>query len=113
MHEIAHQWFYGIISNDPYHDAWLDEGLTEFADSILFYTEYKGLDFDVEQSEEQLKEYPLSVNLSLDEFPLGTQSTYIYGKSLTSLMKIFKQTVVKKMLKNFLKVILIITNTKR
>src|SRR5699024_1516709 len=30
VHEIAHQWFYGMISHDPYHDPWLDEGITQF-----------------------------------------------------------------------------------
>lgn len=33
-HEIAHQWFYGIVNSDPYHDGWLDEGMTELATSL-------------------------------------------------------------------------------
>ncbi|KSU59891.1 hypothetical protein AS034_17825 [[Bacillus] enclensis] len=40
-HEIAHQWFYYMVSNDPYQDAWLDEGITELASSI-FLEEYYG-----------------------------------------------------------------------
>lgn len=31
VHEIAHQWFYGIVNNDPYYDVFIDEGLTNFA----------------------------------------------------------------------------------
>jgi ABC-type dipeptide/oligopeptide/nickel transport system permease subunit len=37
VHEIAHQYFYGVVANDSYHEAWLDEGFTEFATNIYFY----------------------------------------------------------------------------
>ena len=29
-HETAHQWFYGVVGNDQIHNAWMDEGLSEF-----------------------------------------------------------------------------------
>ena len=38
VHEIAHQWWYGIIGNDQVRTAWIDEGLTEYA-TLLFYDE--------------------------------------------------------------------------
>lgn len=47
VHEIAHQWWYGIVGNNEYADAWIDEGLTEYS-CALFYEanpEY-GLDYD-------------------------------------------------------------------
>ena len=31
IHEIAHQWFYGVVNSDPYYDTYLDEGLTNFS----------------------------------------------------------------------------------
>ncbi|MGC5325729.1 FtsX-like permease family protein [Brevibacillus sp. SYSU BS000544] len=37
VHEIAHQWFYGVVSNDPYHDGWLDEGIVSLATAMYFY----------------------------------------------------------------------------
>lgn len=37
VHEIAHQYFYGVVANDSYHEAWLDEGITEFATNMYFY----------------------------------------------------------------------------
>ncbi|MGQ4048696.1 M1 family aminopeptidase (plasmid) [Streptococcus suis] len=37
VHEIAHQYFYGVVANDPYNNAWIDEGITEFATSMYFY----------------------------------------------------------------------------
>lgn len=31
VHQVAHQWFYNVVSNDTFHDGWLDEGMTELA----------------------------------------------------------------------------------
>ena len=32
VHEVAHQWFYGLVGNDQGRDPWLDEGLATYAD---------------------------------------------------------------------------------
>jgi len=40
VHEIGHQWFYGVVSCDPYFHAWLKEGITEIATSLFLY-EYR------------------------------------------------------------------------
>jgi hypothetical protein len=31
-HEVGHQWFYGLVSNDQGRDPWLDEGLATWAE---------------------------------------------------------------------------------
>ncbi|NLI60312.1 MAG: M1 family metallopeptidase [Clostridiales bacterium] len=36
VHELAHQWWYGLVGNDQIYDSWLDEGLTEYS-TILYY----------------------------------------------------------------------------
>ncbi|MYV98061.1 M1 family metallopeptidase [Streptomyces sp. SID3343] len=33
-HEIAHQWWYGIVGNDEYTDPWLDEAFAEYATDL-------------------------------------------------------------------------------
>jgi aminopeptidase N len=29
-HEIAHQWWYGLVGDDQYHDPWLDESFASY-----------------------------------------------------------------------------------
>ncbi|MCG3211174.1 MAG: hypothetical protein FOGNACKC_04812 [Anaerolineae bacterium] len=48
-HETAHQWWYGLVGNNPYQSPWLDEGLTEY--SAFDY--YRGV-FGQSQAEELL-----------------------------------------------------------
>ncbi len=31
-HEVAHQWFYGLVGDDQGRDPWLDEGLASYAE---------------------------------------------------------------------------------
>lgn len=33
-HEIAHQWFYGVVGNDQISEPWLDEGLCRYAEYL-------------------------------------------------------------------------------
>jgi hypothetical protein len=35
IHETGHQWWQGMVANNEVHHAWLDEGITEYADSRL------------------------------------------------------------------------------
>ncbi|WP_328942082.1 M1 family metallopeptidase [Streptomyces sp. NBC_00250] len=38
VHEIAHQWFYGIVGNDQFAAPWLDESFAQYA-TLLYYRE--------------------------------------------------------------------------
>lgn len=35
-HEIAHQWFYGVVGNDPYNEPWMDEAFAEYCEDMLY-----------------------------------------------------------------------------
>jgi aminopeptidase N len=43
-HEVAHQWWYGMVGNDQVNAAWLDEGLASYA-SMLYFREVYGADY--------------------------------------------------------------------
>lgn len=40
-HEVAHQWWYSLVGNDVQNEAWLDEGLTSFA-QVVYQEETRG-----------------------------------------------------------------------
>ena len=35
-HEIAHQWWYGVVGTNQYQHAWIDEGLAEYSTYLFF-----------------------------------------------------------------------------
>lgn len=35
-HEVDHQWFFNTIGNDKYTEHWIDEGVAEFSEDIIF-----------------------------------------------------------------------------
>jgi hypothetical protein len=88
-HEVAHQWWYQIVHNDPVHMPWLDEALAEYS-LKLYYERLHGprsasilerqrwqtpLDLLLSSSEDE----PL--NRSVESFGTGQQyETIIYGK---------------------------------
>ncbi len=36
VHEIAHQWWYGVVGNNEICEAWLDESLAEYSTALFF-----------------------------------------------------------------------------
>ncbi|MDP9369668.1 MAG: M1 family metallopeptidase [Chloroflexota bacterium] len=39
-HEVAHQWWYAMVGNDQYVDAFIDEGLTNYVTIVYFERQY-------------------------------------------------------------------------
>ena len=40
-HEVAHQWWYGVVGNDEINKAWLDESLTHYS-TMMYYEKTYG-----------------------------------------------------------------------
>jgi hypothetical protein len=92
VHEIAHQWFYYMVSNNPYKDAWLDEGLTEFVTAIFLTDKYKDetTGYEFASNLEKLSSVSEIVNLPLDEFTKNEYVATVYGKTPILLRDFFK-----------------------
>lgn len=41
-HEVIHQWFYAIVGNNQYDDAYIDEGLTNYLSSRVYFSAIYG-----------------------------------------------------------------------
>lgn len=91
VHEIAHQWFYFLVTNNPFEDAWLDESLAEFV-TALFISERNGdtdsgfWDASLSQASHPPEKY---VNLPLDEFEEPAYYSTVYGKGPLMLKEFF------------------------
>ncbi|EFM09616.1 Peptidase M1 membrane alanine aminopeptidase [Paenibacillus curdlanolyticus YK9] len=40
VHEIGHQYWYGMVASNEFEEAWLDEGFTSYAEDKVMETEY-------------------------------------------------------------------------
>ncbi|HYF81484.1 MAG TPA: M1 family aminopeptidase [Clostridia bacterium] len=90
VHELAHQWWYGIVGNDEYREAWIDEPLTQYATLEYFRQRYGQKEFDrlynryIKLGVNMFllsgagEEKPL--NRSLDQFPHDDYYVLIYNK---------------------------------
>ena len=48
IHEISHQWWYGVVGNNQLAYAWIDEGLAEYS-TALFYDLNEGYDYTTDE----------------------------------------------------------------
>lgn len=89
VHEMAHQWWYQIVHNDPVAEPWLDEALAEF--SMRLYMENTRGEDDAQRLVVQRWQTPLNglkakqqdaaVDQPVSAFLNGTQyETIVYAK---------------------------------
>ncbi len=87
-HEVAHQWWYGVVGNDPVDEPWLDEALTQY--STLLYHEFLYgsetaadiLENDFQRVYDQLVEEgtDMPVGLPVAAYPREFYSPVVYRK---------------------------------
>lgn len=90
VHEIAHQWWYGVVGNNEVDCAWFDEGLAEYS-TLLYYENYADEGVDAKKMLENsrssyelyidvIKTLNIDINYSM-ALPLNAYTTeyeYVY-----------------------------------
>lgn len=78
MHEVAHEWFYGMVGNSQFRDPWLDEAFATWAENVVHggpsFPDALGLPGDVGRSMDAWTDF--------DAY-LGT----VYGKGGSALLE--------------------------
>ena len=57
-HEVAHQWWYGVVGNDVINEPWLDEAMAEYS-AILYVETVHGTEEALRLVNERREEYQL------------------------------------------------------
>ena len=73
-HELAHQWFYGIVGDDEYNSPWLDEGFTDYATDLYFNKTGSGCGITWQSSAERLTN-----SMAYWDAHANRYSTVVYG----------------------------------
>jgi len=79
VHEVGHQWFYGLIGGDQLEEPWLDEGAATYTE-ILYHEQASRPGYAtgvLTFFRDQLRDHPnpeLPIGLAVDEY--GTQAEY-------------------------------------
>jgi hypothetical protein len=79
VHEVAHQWFYGMVGNSQFRDPWLDEAFASWAEAVV--DEQSSFGYQAALG------IPGEVGGSMTDFPDdGTYVDVVYGKGAASLL---------------------------
>jgi hypothetical protein len=74
VHEVGHNWFYGILGSNERNNAWMDEGLNSFNETRYFRTKYQD---SLHFLEGMLPERLVKL-MDLQRFPYQTIDSYTY-----------------------------------
>ncbi|WP_342563755.1 M1 family aminopeptidase [Paenibacillus sp. FSL R7-0345] len=81
IHEIGHQYFYGMVASNEFEEAWLDESFTSYAEDRLMEQEYGVSSNNTLQA--SLVTVPQPLNLETWKYAAAdgyTRNVYIRGK---------------------------------
>ena len=98
-HELAHQWFYGIVGDDEYTTPWLDEGFTDYATDLYFNKTGSGCGITWQSTAEKLTN-----SMAYWDAHSSRYSTvvYNYGKcTLHDLRRLIGTTAMANLLKSY------------
>ncbi len=84
-HEVAHQWFYGVVGNDQIHHPWLDESLTQY-NTLLYFQAMQGqagyqraMD-EFQQRWDYIDDADIPLDLPVSAYDEAEYSGIIYGR---------------------------------
>ncbi|MGA5300303.1 M1 family metallopeptidase [Nucisporomicrobium flavum] len=98
-HELAHQWFYGIVGDDEYSTPWLDEGFTDYATDLYFNKTGAGCGITWQSSAEKLTN-----SMAYWDQHSNRYSTVVYGYgkcTLHDLRRLIGTTAMANLLKSY------------
>lgn len=81
VHEVAHQWFYGVIGNDVQNHAWVDEGITSYS-QVLYQEAMRGTQAGINEKRIFVDDYAELKAKKKDgavDRPISEMSDYQYG----------------------------------
>ena len=97
VHEVAHQWFYGVIGNNQYLHAYLDESLANYLSVVYFAANYDAETAN-EQANYQLRsgyfDYLFQTGDDIVDQPTdafrsaGVYGVIVYGKGALAFMEL-------------------------
>jgi hypothetical protein len=98
-HEIAHQWFYGIVGDDEYNSPWLDEGFTDYATDLYRGVTGSGCSITWQSSAEKLTNSMAYWDAHSSRY---SSVVYNYGKcTLHDLRRLIGDTAMTNLLKSY------------
>jgi hypothetical protein len=88
VHEVAHQWWYGLVGNDQVDEPWLDESLTNYS-TVFYWEKIEGREIadqvvqnffwgPYERAKSQGQDRPVAG--AVEDFTESDYSTFVYGK---------------------------------
>jgi hypothetical protein len=85
VHEVGHQWFFGLVGNDQVREPWLDESLTQYA-TLRYYGDVfgeagrSGFRRSLEERWQRADDEEMPVGLPVEDYSPRDYSAVVYGK---------------------------------
>lgn len=73
MHEVGHNWFYGMLGTNERDHAWMDEGINSFYETRYLYTKYPDKKWPGNFHAEGIKKF-----FDINDYPLRFQNELFY-----------------------------------